>query len=236
MVQRSNTIFGAALLTVNDCIDQSIDHGVLAVGFSSDDAGKQYFRVKNSWSKGWGESGYFRIARNDSAPAGQCGMLSFSSIPLLAASTCSRSSFCSGRGDASHTTTREFCACACDKGSFGLHCQFDCLADHDCPAQGYCYANGTCGAQPELPLGCAAGGAGTIVCGLDGFKDFLCKNTDVLYSSVMHLSQQPSLTNFSLFCSGSFGNATWSQALGQSLASLKTLEYLTLILCPRCEI
>jgi KDEL-tailed cysteine endopeptidase len=45
------------------CDDKSIDHGVLAVGFSSDDSGKQYFRVKNSWSKGWGESGYFRIAR-----------------------------------------------------------------------------------------------------------------------------------------------------------------------------
>ena len=210
------------------CDDQSIDHGVLAVGFSSDDTGKQYFRVKNSWSKGWGESGYFRIARNDSAPAGQCGMLSYSSVPLLAPPKCSRSSFCNGRGDASPTHSHDFCACTCDKGAFGLHCQFDCLADHDCSPHGYCMSNGTCSEQPELPLGCTIAGTGTIVCGLDSFHDFLCKNTDVLYSSVMKLSQQATLTNFSLYCSGSFGNATWSQVLGQSLASLKALEYLTL--------
>jgi C1A family cysteine protease len=210
------------------CDDQSIDHGVLAVGFSSDDSGKQYFRVKNSWSKGWGESGYFRIARNDSAAAGQCGMLSYSSVPLLARPTCVRSSFCNGRGDASPKPSHDFCACTCDKGAFGLHCQFDCLADHDCPSHGYCMSNGTCSEQPELPLGCINAGAGTIVCGLDSFHDFFCKNTDVLYSSVMQLSKQATLTNFSLYCSGSFANATWPQVLGQSLASLKALEYLTL--------
>ena len=82
-------------------------------------------------------------------------------------------------------------------------------------------SNGTCSEQPELPLGCTIAGTGTIVCGLDSFHDFL-------YSSVMKLSQQAILTNFSLYCMGSFGNATWSQVLGQSLASLKALEYLTL--------
>jgi len=105
---------------------------------------------------------------------------------------------------------------------------FDCITDHDCSSHGYCLSNGTCSEQPELPLGCTIAGTGTIVCGLDSFHDFLCKNTDVLYSSVMKLSQQPNLINFSLYCMGSFGNATWSQVLGQSLASLKALEYLTL--------
>jgi len=37
----------------------SIDHAVLAVGYASN-----YFKIKNSWSTGWGEHGYIRISRN----------------------------------------------------------------------------------------------------------------------------------------------------------------------------
>jgi hypothetical protein len=37
-------------------------HAVLVVGYND---AEDYFRVKNSWSSGWGEGGYFRIAYDD---------------------------------------------------------------------------------------------------------------------------------------------------------------------------
>ena len=40
----------------------NIDHAVTAVGFGKDTDGTDYFIKKNSWSSGWGESGYVRIA------------------------------------------------------------------------------------------------------------------------------------------------------------------------------
>jgi len=45
-----------------------LDHGVLAVGYDNG-----YFKVKNSWSADWGESGYVRIADSSS---NVCGILS----------------------------------------------------------------------------------------------------------------------------------------------------------------
>jgi hypothetical protein len=214
------------------CSDATIDHGVLAVGFATDESGKQYFRVKNSWGIGWGENGYFRISRNDSAPAGQCGMLSFSSVPLLAVPKCSRSSFCNGRGDASPSASRNNCTCTCDTGSFGLHCQFDCLDDRDCSPREHCLSNGTCSLQPELPVSCEAVGADAVLCGVAGTAGFFCNwnSPDLLRSSVVQLSQQTSLKNFSMNCDASFGggNSTWVQALGQSLATLQLLEILKL--------
>lgn len=216
------------------CDDTSIDHGVLTVGFASDDTGKQYFRVKNSWGTGWGESGYFRIARNDSAAAGQCGMLSYSSVPLLSAPKCSRASFCNGRGNAAPTPAHNFCACTCDEGAYGLHCQYDCLSDGDCPSHQFCLSNGTCSSQPELPIGCEALGTDSVQCGFAGSAGFFCNwdHPDLLQSSVIQLSKQTSLKNFSMDCTGAFGggNSSWAEALGQSLETLQTLEILQLSL------
>ena len=213
------------------CEDRSIDHGVLAVGYASDDSGKQYFRVKNSWGTGWGESGYFRIARNDSAPAGQCGMLSYSSVPLLSLPTCSRSTFCNGRGDAFPSHSQDVCSCTCDEGAFGLHCQFDCLVDRDCSSREYCLSNGTCSLQPQLPISCEMAGEDSIHCGLAGSAEFFCNwnNPALLRSSVTQLSKW-SLKNFSMSCTASFGggNSSWVQALGQALGTLRSLETLKL--------
>ena len=59
---------------ISDCCDTDIDHAVLLVGYnqtaSSDDAGEQYWIIKNSWAASWGEQGYARLMRG----AGECGI------------------------------------------------------------------------------------------------------------------------------------------------------------------
>ena len=46
-----------------------LDHAVLAVGYGTD-GGKDYWTIKNSWGKKWGEDGFFRIERG----TGKCGI------------------------------------------------------------------------------------------------------------------------------------------------------------------
>jgi len=61
-----------------------LDHGVLAVGYGSED-GNDYYLVKNSWSSSWGLNGYIKLGRGDefNNGQGQCGMLLQASYPEL---------------------------------------------------------------------------------------------------------------------------------------------------------
>ena len=56
-------------LTSTKCPSSGINHAVLLVGYGVQN-GINYWIIKNSWGKSWGESGYFRIRRGN----GTCGV------------------------------------------------------------------------------------------------------------------------------------------------------------------
>jgi len=59
----------------------SIDHGVVVVGYGHDKESKlDYWLVKNSWDTKWGEEGYVRMARNHN---NSCAITSYATIPTF---------------------------------------------------------------------------------------------------------------------------------------------------------
>ena len=54
----------------------NLDHGVTMVGFTVyKKGGDDYWIVKNSWGRGWGEDGYIRFQKMDGAKTNVCGIL-----------------------------------------------------------------------------------------------------------------------------------------------------------------
>jgi C1A family cysteine protease len=58
----------------SDCDPTYIDHCITIVGYGVD-SGNPFWKIKNSWGTSWGESGYYRLYRDDSnSGMGVCGI------------------------------------------------------------------------------------------------------------------------------------------------------------------
>lgn len=67
----------------NDRCSTQVNHAVNIVGFGEEN-GVKFWKVRNSWSTGWGEQGYLRILRTEGKGRGMCNMLAVGSYPTIA--------------------------------------------------------------------------------------------------------------------------------------------------------
>ena len=88
-IQADSKIFQSytsGIITGTSC-GQTLDHGVVITGYGTgtpQENNVMYWKVRNSWSASWGESGYVRIERSEKTnDAGTCGIAMQPSFPIV---------------------------------------------------------------------------------------------------------------------------------------------------------
>lgn len=64
-------VYASGVYYEKACSAYSLDHAIGLIGYGTDN-GTDYWLCRNSWGQGWGEAGYFRIARNKNNHCGIC--------------------------------------------------------------------------------------------------------------------------------------------------------------------
>lgn len=78
---RSMMLYTGGVYTNAGCSRKKIDHGVLIVGYGTDNT-MDYWLIKNSWGPNWGLDGYVKLRRGAQG-VGECGVLIMPSYPVV---------------------------------------------------------------------------------------------------------------------------------------------------------
>lgn len=73
-------MYRAGILNPKHCGFQ-INHGVLLTGYGKDKR-EEFWIIKNSWGRGWGENGYARLRKGIRRSAGTCGITMWACYPV----------------------------------------------------------------------------------------------------------------------------------------------------------
>ena len=74
--------YSHGIMSSTDC-GSNLDHGVLVIGYGTDENGTDYWLLKNSWGVTWGDFGLFKILRTSDHGVGICGLQQKASYPLV---------------------------------------------------------------------------------------------------------------------------------------------------------
>ncbi|CAM0902394.1 unnamed protein product [Alopecurus aequalis] len=127
-----------------------LDHAVVAVGYGTEEDGRDYWIVRNSWGPSWGEGGYIRMERNVSTTGnvGKCGIAMFASYPVKSGPNPKPAPVSPAEKCDSHSSCPAGSTCCCTYGVRSV-----CLAWGCCPAKGAtCCRDGAMCCPSDYPV------------------------------------------------------------------------------------